>query len=89
MSLGATRSRVLGGLLWEGMVLALMGLVLGTAGAVASGRVLASLLHEVKPGDPLILIPTALLLATVALIACYIPARRAARLDPMKALRYE
>jgi predicted permease len=89
MSLGATRFRVLGGLLWEGMVLAMMGLVLGAAGAFATGRVLASLLHEVKPGDPLILLPTALLLAAVALIACYIPARRAARLDPMKALRYE
>jgi putative ABC transport system permease protein len=51
--------------------------------------VLASLLHEVKPGDPEIFAATAGFLAIVALIACYLPARRAARLDPMTALRYE
>jgi ABC-type antimicrobial peptide transport system permease subunit len=50
---------------------------------------MASLLHEVKHGDPAILIGTALFLAAIALIACYIPARRAARVDPMVALRYE
>jgi putative ABC transport system permease protein len=89
MSLGASRFRVLGELLREGMTLAVVGLAAGAGGAVAAGRVLASLLHEVKPGDPLIFAGTAILLATVALIACYLPARRAARLDPMKALRYE
>jgi ABC-type antimicrobial peptide transport system permease subunit len=89
MSLGASRYRVLGELLREGMTLALVGLAFGAGGAYAAGKVLASLLHEVKPGDPLIFASTALLLAAVALIACYVPARRAARLDPMKALRYE
>ena len=89
MSLGASRFRVLGELLREGMTLAVLGLAAGAAGAVAAGRVLASLLHEVNPGDPTIFAATALLLAMVALIACYVPARRAARLDPMKALRYE
>ena len=89
MSLGASRFRVLGELLREGMTLAVLGLAAGAGGAFAAGRVLASLLHEVKPGDPMIFAATALLLATVALIACYVPARRAARLDPMKALRYE
>ena len=58
-------------------------------GAVVAGRVLASLLHEVQPGDPAIFAATAGFLALVALLACYIPARRAARMDPMAALRYE
>ncbi len=89
MSLGASRGQVLGEVLREGMRLALLGLAAGIAGAFAVGRVLASLLHEVKPGDPVIFLATAGLLAAVALIACYLPARRAARLDPMTALRYE
>jgi len=89
MSLGASRGRVLGEVLREGMRLAVLGLAVGIAGAFAAGRVLASLLSEVKPGDPLIFVATAGLLAAVALIACYVPARRAAKLDPMTALRYE
>jgi ABC-type antimicrobial peptide transport system permease subunit len=89
MSLGAGRARVLGEVIRNGMRLALLGLVAGIAGSFAVGRILASLLHEVKPGDPIIFIATAGLLAAVALIACYLPARRAARLDPMIALRYE
>jgi putative ABC transport system permease protein len=89
MSLGASRGRVLGEVLREGMRLALLGLAVGTAGAFAVGRVLASLLHEVKPNDATIFIATAGLLAAVAFVACYLPARRAARLDPMIALRYE
>jgi putative ABC transport system permease protein len=89
MSLGATRGRVLGEVLRQGMWLAIVGIAAGIAGAFAAGRVLASLLYEVKPGDPVIFIVTAGLLAAVALIACYLPARRAARLDPMTALRYE
>jgi putative ABC transport system permease protein len=89
MSLGASRVRVLGELLWEGMTLALVGLAVGAGGAFASGKILASVLNEVKPGDPLVFAATAVLLAAVALIACYVPARRAARLDPMTALRYE
>ena len=89
MSLGATRSRVLGEILLHGMRLAVLGFVAGLAGAVAGARVLASLLHEVKPGDPWIYAATVGVLAIVALAACYLPARRAARLDPMAALRHE
>jgi putative ABC transport system permease protein len=89
MSLGASRGRVLVEVLREGLSLALLGLTAGIAGAFAAGRILTSLLHEVKPGDPAIFIGTAGLLAAVALIACYLPARRAARLDPMTALRHE
>ncbi|MGA2182369.1 MAG: ABC transporter permease [Bryobacteraceae bacterium] len=89
MSLGASQARTLFGVLAEGMRLAAIGFVVGAAGAFAGGRVLSSLLHEVKPGDPVVFIATASFLAVVALTACYLPARRAARLDPMVALREE
>ncbi|MFN7992302.1 MAG: ABC transporter permease [Bryobacteraceae bacterium] len=89
MSLGASRSRVLAEVLREGMLLAAAGFAVGIAGALAAGRLMESLLHELKPRDPAIFVATAVLLALVTLLACYIPARRAARLDPMRALRYE
>ncbi len=89
MSLGATRSRVLSEILLAGMRVAVLGFVAGIAGAAATARVMASFLHEVQPGDPAVFTATAGLLATVALIACYLPARRAARMDPMAALRHE
>ncbi len=89
ISLGAGRGRVLGQIVLEGMRLAVVGFAVGIVGALAAGRLLSSLLHEVKPGDPAIFAATAGFLALVALLACYIPARRAARLDPMTALRYE
>jgi len=89
MSLGATRGHVLRKILFDGMRLAVVGFAAGMAGAVAASRVMASLLHEVQPGDPWIFLGTASLLAAVALIACYLPARRAARLDPLTALRHE
>lgn len=89
MSLGASQRRVLAQVILEGMRLAVAGFAVGMVGALAAGRVLASLLHEVKPGDPAIFAVTAGFLTTVALLACYLPARRAARLDPMTALRDE
>jgi putative ABC transport system permease protein len=89
MSLGASRRRVLSQVVLDGMRLAVIGFAVGLAGAAAAGRVLASLLHEVKPGDPAVFAATAGFLLLVAFGACYLPARRAARLDPMSALRYE
>jgi ABC-type antimicrobial peptide transport system permease subunit len=89
MSLGAGRGRVLTQVLVEGMRLAAAGVVVGTAGALAMGRVVGSRLHEVKAHDPAVLLGTSALLASIALAACYLPARRAARLDPMSALRQE
>lgn len=89
MALGASRGRVLAGILGEGGRLALFGLIAGVMGALAAGRVQASLLTEVKPWDPVVIAGTAVTLAAVALIACFVPARRAARLEPTRALRYE
>lgn len=89
MSLGASRARVLAEVLRHGMLLAAIGSAIGVAGALAAGKVLNTLLHDVKPGDPAILIATTVLTGMVALIACYLPARRAANLDPTRALRHD
>ncbi len=73
----------------RGAVLALAGIAIGVAGALASTRVLATLLYEVKPGDPGTYVTIAVVLAVVALAASYIPARRASSVDPSSALRAE
>jgi putative ABC transport system permease protein len=89
MALGAQPLTILGLIVGRGARLALAGIVVGAAGALALTRLLASLLYGVRPTDPLTFAGVALLLAFVALLACYIPARRAMRVDPMIALRYE
>jgi ABC-type antimicrobial peptide transport system permease subunit len=73
----------------EGFTLALYGLLPGLLLAVAAGRVLRSMLHGLSPADPLALGAVAALLAAVAGVASYLPARRASAVDPMVALRYE
>jgi predicted permease len=89
MALGATRGNVLLMVLREGGVLALFGVAIGMAAALGLTRLLTGMLYGVKPSDPLTYGAVALLLVAVSLAACWIPGRRAVRVDPMAALRYE
>jgi putative ABC transport system permease protein len=89
MAVGAQRRPVSWLVLKRGVLQLLVGLPLGLAGAFALGVVIESMLVEMTPGDPLTLIVVALILTVVSLVACVIPARRAARVDPMMALRAE
>lgn len=87
MALGATGSRVQLGILADALRMASSGVLLGNAGSLIAGKWIASLLYGTKPQDPATFVAIVLLLALVALMASYIPARRASRLDPMIALR--
>jgi putative ABC transport system permease protein len=89
VALGAQQFDVLGLVVGQGMRLAFAGVVLGLAAAVALTRVLQRLLFEVKPTDPLTFVCASIFLLGVALLACWLPARGATRVDPMAALRYE
>ena len=89
LALGAQQNDVLRLVIRQGAILVTLGVVIGTGASLALTRYLQSFLFEVKPYDPVTMIGVTLLLVVVALLASYIPARRAAKVDPMVALRYE
>jgi predicted permease len=89
VALGAPAGQVLRRVVRHGVSLAAVGLGIGLAASLAVTRLLGAMLYDVKPGDPVTLIAVTLLLMLVALAACYIPARRATRVDPLVALRHE
>jgi len=89
MAIGAQRVDMARMVLGQGARLAAIGLAAGLAGAFALTRVMTSLLFEVTPYDALALGSAAAMMIALSLLACYLPARRAARVEPMKALRYE
>src|SRR5262249_28578074 len=89
MVLGARRSHVLKIVLGQGVRLTLLGVVIGLAAAAAMTRLMGAILYGVSATDPLTFVAVALVLTLIALAACYIPARRAVRLDRAIALRHE
>jgi ABC-type antimicrobial peptide transport system permease subunit len=89
MALGASSGNIRGIVLKQGLMVAMTGVTVGIAGALALTRILRSLLFGLSATDPVTFTGVAALLIFVALVACYIPARRATKVDPMVALRYE
>jgi predicted permease len=89
LALGAQPGVLLRSVLREGMVLIAAGVAVGLVGALALTRTIASLLFQVSPTDPIVFTGVPLVLVVVALIACFVPARRASRVDPISALRHE
>jgi ABC-type antimicrobial peptide transport system permease subunit len=89
VALGASSTDVLRMVLGQGMKLALIGVAIGITAALGLTRLVAKLVYGVGAFDPLTFVAVAILLTGVALLSCYIPARRAMRVDPMIALRYE
>ena len=89
IALGATPGNILKMVLWQGLMTVALGTAFGLLGSFLLTRTMRSLLFEVSPNDPLTIVGVALLLTVVAMLASYIPAHRATRVDPIVALRYE
>ena len=89
MALGASPGNILKMVCKQGLVLTVVGLAVGLGLALGLTRLMSKLLFGVSPTDPVTFVIIALLLAVVALLACYVPARRATKVDPLVALRYE
>jgi len=89
MAMGADRSRITKLVVWQGMRLALAGVVVGVGAAFGLTHLIASLLYGVKGWDPLVFVSVPVILSAVALLAVWLPAQRAAQLNPMEALRTE
>jgi len=89
VALGASKRQVLKLILGQGMVLTAIGVGIGLAGALLLTRAMTNFLFGVRPTDPVTFVSVAMFLIVIALLACYVPARRATRIDPMTALRWE
>jgi putative ABC transport system permease protein len=89
MAIGAQEGDVLRLFLREGMLLAIGGILIGTIGAIAISRVLTTMLFRISPTDPVTIGCVAFMLSLIALLACYFPAHRASKIDPVRALHYE
>jgi ABC-type antimicrobial peptide transport system permease subunit len=89
MALGATHGSIMGMILREGLVMTMVGLIVGLGLGLAVARLSARMLYGISPVDPVSIVATVFILGIASLLASYIPARRAAKIDPMEALRYE
>ena len=89
IALGATTGDIARWVMGDGMRLAMLGLIVGMAGALAGARLLANLLYGVSPADPVVFLTIPVVLVAATLLASYLPARRAMRVDPVIALRAE
>ena len=89
MALGAQKRDVLTLMIRQGMMLTAIGITIGLAAALALTRLMSTLLYEVNDKDPLTFVALATIVSAVATLACFVPARRATKVDPMIALRYE